>query len=153
MIYLKQFRRKPRYPGRNVASVSCRGSGIFTLLIYAFSSFCLPVRLAPEVFLSQRVPLVPGAMTVGCPEASCCTSRCYLDEKGVHHCVPANGRSCDCGLSSRETPASTTLAEDEAIIPASDRPMPESPLTLLTRDFTPGWQSPLLLPATPPPRS
>lgn len=132
---------------------SRRCYGILTLLVYAFSPFTLQVRLGPEAFLSRRVPAMPGAMTIGCREASCCTSRCYLDENGVHHCVPANQKSCDCGLSSGEIPAGTTLIEHEVIIPVPERPMPDSPPALFVREVPPGPQSFLLLPATPPPRS
>lgn len=150
---VKQFRREARQAAKTAAPLFRRCSGIVTLLAFALSSFSLPVRLAPEVFSSRRAPAMPGAMTVGCPEASCCTSRCYLDEKGVHHCVPSEGKSCECGLSSGETPAGTVLTADEVLIPSSEQPVPDFPPAPLACDVTPGPPSFLLLPPTPPPRS
>lgn len=152
-VSAKQSRCDRRHAGKTAVSATYRSSGILTLLLYAFSSFTLPVRLEPEVFLSRRAPATPGAMTTGCAEASCCTSRCYLDEEGAHHCVPADGRSCDCGLSSGKTPAGAILMEDMAIIPALGRPVPESPAALLAREFPPAPESSDLSPVTPPPRS
>jgi hypothetical protein len=145
-VAANRFRRETRHADNAASMASRRSSGLLTLLLYAFSSFSLPVRLAPEVFSSARAPVLPGAMTIGCPEASCCTSRCYLDEQGVHHCVPASGKSCGCGLSSGETSAGATLMADDAIIPLPERPMPDSPPALLACDVTPGPQSH----ATPP---
>lgn len=130
-----------------------RCAGLLALLFYAFASFSLPVRLTPELFLSRRAPVLPGAMTVGCSEASCCTSRCYLDEDGVHHCVPAAGKSCGCGLSSGEIPAGTLATGDEVLIPVSERPMRDQSSTLFACEILPGPRSVLLLPPTPPPRS
>ena len=130
-----------------------RCAGLLALLFYAFASFSLPVRLTPELFLSRRAPVLPGAMTVGCSEASCCTSRCYLDEHGVHHCVPANGRSCDCGLSSGDTPGGTPAMGDEALIAAPERPRRDSSFALFDCEVSPGPQSALLLPSAPPPKS
>ncbi len=62
----------------------------------------------------------PHAMTVGCAEASCCTARCYLDENGVHHCVPNEGASCDCGLSSKEAASRSVPALEVATLPRPD---------------------------------
>jgi hypothetical protein len=47
----------------------------------------------------------PGAMTKGCLKGSCCTSKCFLDKSGVHHCVHESGDSCDCDLSSDDAGA------------------------------------------------
>ncbi len=40
------------------------------------------------------------AMTAGCSKKTCCTALCYLDKKGVHHCVHMHDESCENNLSS-----------------------------------------------------
>ena len=153
MVSVRKFSLETLHTINSTVLFSRRWSGILTLLVYAFSSFSLPVRLTPEAFLQGRTAAMPGAMTVGCAEASCCTSRCYLDEHGVHHCVPANGRSCDCGLSSGDTPGGTPAMGDEALIAAPERPMRDSSFALFDCEVSPGPQSALLLPSAPPPKS
>ena len=65
-----------------------------TLGCLAFTCLMVPIRLIPHGTAAD-----PHAMTVSCATASCCTARCYLDGNGVHHCVPQDGTSCECGLS------------------------------------------------------
>jgi hypothetical protein len=77
-----------------------RGVRVFTVVCYAFAYLLFPVYLAP-----RSGDLDPRAMHAGCATASCCKSRCYLDSNGVHHCVPEDGDSCECGLSARDEAA------------------------------------------------
>jgi len=93
----------------------------------------------------------PGAMTVGCSQGTCCTSRCYLDSNGNHHCVPKEGHSCECGLSQEKdsgalpTFVAITLQTIDALqtYNSSTRATPPSPIL--------PQQTDLRIP-TPPPR-
>lgn len=60
------------------------------------------------------------AMTHGCKKESCCTSLCYLDNRGAHHCVPMHGESCECGMSSNELNSDLTLNWTAAILPENE---------------------------------
>lgn len=83
-------------------------------------AFCLAVWAGLSITAIVRPHPAPpaDAMTVGCLEASCCTSRCFLDDSGVHHCVPNNDSPCDCGLSSEDAPSPSVLAIEAATLPA-----------------------------------
>ncbi len=66
-----------------------------------------------------------SAVTTGCEKATCCTSRCYVDEHGVHHCVPKPGESCECGMSANDT--GSALPSTVAIPPRADSFLPLFP--------------------------
>ena len=101
-----------------VAPARIRAAGVSALMVCVLGWASLPVSLAawgPKTRTPAR-----NAMTVGCAEASCCTSRCYLDENGVHHCVPIEGESCECGLSSKSKSSTAAFSQDLQI-PPGDR--------------------------------
>jgi hypothetical protein len=146
--------KQRRWMIRRTCRTAVRGQSCaaITLLLYAFSAFALPVRLSPEVFLSRPTHARPGAMTLGCEKGTCCTSRCYLDEQGVHHCVPADGDSCECGLTSAKVTPGATSMQDEALVPTPRRNEPDSPPAILARVSLQRPRSSLPMPATPPPK-
>jgi len=94
-----------------------RAGGVSALMLCVLGWAALPVSLA--AWGRQAPNPARNAMTVGCAEASCCTSRCYLDENGVHHCVPKEGESCECGLSSRPKVSAFAFSQDLQIPPES----------------------------------
>jgi hypothetical protein len=57
-----------------------------------------------------------GAMTIGCEKGSCCTPFCYLDSHGKHHCVPAPGESCECGMSAKGSDVQVVSPATEATL-------------------------------------
>jgi hypothetical protein len=63
-------------------------------LAIAVQTCALPVPLA-FLFVDPEA----HAVTDGCDKATCCTALCYVDAKGVHHCVHKHGDACDCGFS------------------------------------------------------
>jgi hypothetical protein len=100
------------------ASAWFRAAGVGALIVCVLGWAALPVSLAAR---GRKAPNTNrNAMTVGCAEASCCTSRCYLDENGVHHCVPIEGESCECGLSSKSKSSTSAFSQDLQI-PPGDR--------------------------------
>jgi hypothetical protein len=80
---------------------------------------CAALLIGATLFINAGLlPIHPGsaftlpdahAMTSGCKKASCCTEFCYLDESGVHHCVPRPGDSCECGVSAKDSGVSGLL--------------------------------------------
>jgi hypothetical protein len=112
--------------GKTTISLMHRCSGILILTFYALASLAIPIRLAPSLFATGKHALDPNAMTVGCSEASCCSSKCYLDENGIHHCVPKDGESCECGLSSKENSSSPAQILEVATIPCRDCLLPDA---------------------------
>jgi hypothetical protein len=95
----------------------------------------------------------PDAMTVGCGEATCCSSRCYLDKDGVHHCVPRKNASCSCGLSSQERESGTLPLLEAGPLPSLERlqHVDTSPVAMICSHPTPLHYADLAVP-TPPPR-
>jgi len=123
-----------------------------TLLVYFLSALSLPVRLSPEIFASARAAGKPGAMTIGCPVAGCCTAKCYLDEDGVHHCVSETESSCGCELSCGDRICKPLLPVDAATPPSTDGFSPEFPLAGLAVSIPVTGASLDIPPVTPPPR-
>ncbi len=124
-----------RAPGSGFApSSSRRASGLFTLLLYTLSTLALQVRISPEIFGATRGPSKPGAMTIGCAQASCCSSRCYLDEDGFHHCVPEAKDSPACRFSAEKS-CRHSLLEMAATLDTPYDVSPESPLVPLVSEF------------------
>lgn len=97
-----------------------RGACAVTLVCFAFAYLLFPVYLAPR---SGNVD--PHAVTAGCATASCCTSRCYLDSNGVHHCVPTDDDSCECGLSAKDEAADSIPLLEMAAFPSADSFQPQ----------------------------
>ncbi len=78
---------------------------ILVVLLFIYTSaFPAHISLLPA-------PPDAGAVTQGCEKGSCCTSRCYLDVHGIHHCVPKPGDSCECGMSANDDEAQPVLLE------------------------------------------
>lgn len=96
------------------ASRPLRLACLTTAVLYVVAYAMLPVPSALLCFPSEEAAMKPGAMTEGCAKKTCCTSRCYLDENGVHHCVPEEGESCGCCLSS--------IPNSSVLVPASELP-------------------------------
>jgi hypothetical protein len=81
------------------------------LLCYANFSILLPYYRIVDTGYRR-----PGAMVKGCEKKSCCTSQCYLDQHGVHHCVHEPGDSCNCGMSTGEVSKAASFHR-ELILP------------------------------------
>jgi len=130
-----------------------RFAEFLSLAVFTVWSLTLPIRLSPEIFQAMRAAAVPGAMTIGCAEASCCTSRCYLDENGAHHCVHDEGHSCTCGLSAGNNSTPQLPISETATLPSLQ-------IGIAAPGHT-GWVSespikpivPYFTPLTPPPRA
>lgn len=94
-----------------------------------------------------------GAMTKGCKKATCCTSRCYVDQQGVHHCVPKPGESCECGMSASDPETAPELASSSATLTNTDSPQPMRVSSRYVIDFQSLFQDHDGSPSTPPPRA
>lgn len=127
---LRQTMRLP-LPGSDLRPISMRCTGLLALVLYGCVSLLLPVQLTR----AQRGSINPGAMTIGCKKASCCTSRCYLDENGVHHCVRGGCESCECGLSPGDKSAVPSWTLDLATLESPDSLIPDLPSSLRTSDL------------------
>jgi hypothetical protein len=66
----------------------------------------------------------PGAMVKGCSKKSCCTSKCYLDEHGIHHCVHEHDDSCDCEMMSDKGKSPATSLYRDLVLPKADAANP-----------------------------
>ena len=131
----EQMRRKGtifRYTIRRKALRQNRiaSAPIFVLLLL----YTLSVTASPPVliarghwFLQSSKPA--RAMTTGCEKGTCCTEFCYLDEHGVHHCVPRKGESCSCGFSSSERAEGAEAPLEIGILPAIQNCLPPFPHT------------------------
>jgi len=64
-------------------------------LVLVFQTCALPIPLAFLLISPNAKP-----MTAGCSQKTCCTALCYLDKKGIHHCVHMHDESCENNLSS-----------------------------------------------------
>ncbi len=82
---------------RGISPKSRRLATLHWIILLCFAGFSIG---QPYYLAADTGARIPGAMTKGCLKGSCCTSKCYLDKNGVHHCVHKSGDSCDCGLSS-----------------------------------------------------
>ena len=129
-----------------------RFGGLLALMGFTISTLTLPIRLSPDAFASKRAAATPGALTIGCAEASCCSPRCYLDEDGVHHCVPAAGRSCRCGLSSSDKSTRQSTVSDIATLPMLQTVIAEPAGYMLAGGFPEVFVVTYLTPHSPPPR-
>lgn len=119
------------------------------MVLYALGWAALPVRGAWKRVASAD----PAAMTVGCEDGACCTSRCYLDEHGAHHCVPREGASCDCGLSSGNEAEGAVPVLEIAVLPAGNNFARQPSVHSMIRPFpVPVGAADLAVP-NPPPRS
>jgi hypothetical protein len=112
--------------GKTTISWMHRCPGGLILAFYALASLAFPIRLAPSFFGAGKHAADPNAMTVGCSEATCCSSKCYLDENGIHHCVPKAGESCECGLSSKEDSSGPAQIPEVATIPCRNCLLPDN---------------------------
>jgi hypothetical protein len=133
------------------SSSRVRAVGVGVLILTVFGWAALPVSLAAWGRKAKNP--ARNAMTVGCAEASCCTSRCYLDENGVHHCVPNEGESCECGLSSRPKASEFAFSHDLQVPPKSAESFScDPPLTEFLGQTKPSetWEDSAV--PTPPPR-
>ncbi len=120
----------PKSKARGLRSEVLRASGpartqtacAVTLALYVLAWAALPVALAARVRRASSP--ARNAMSVGCEKATCCTSRCYLDENGVHRCISREGESCECGLSSRPKIAGYAFSEGLQMPPADPEKFP-----------------------------
>lgn len=136
-------------------SASSRNATVttLTLILYLCSLVANPVPFVLIAQNSRRVPVKAGAMSEGCEKGSCCTAFCYLDNHGVHHCVPARGDSCSCGMSSKDSDPELLFSTLEfATIRRPDclHPIFQSTSTIL--QFPSLFQEADLTAPTPPPR-
>ena len=131
----------------------CRFADLLSLVVFTVWSLTLPVRLAPEMFQAVRAAAMPGAMTIGCSMASCCTPRCYLDENGAHHCVPDDGQSCGCGLSSDDKSTPQLPFSETATLQSLQTGVAEPGHSRLPLEFPRNLTVTYLTPLTPPPKA
>jgi hypothetical protein len=126
-----------------------RSSGLLILASFFFRSLTLPIWMSPSLFGPGRHLPDPDAMTIGCEEGTCCTSKCYLDENGVHHCVHRDGESCECGMSPAKKHDSPVQIPDVTSSPRQQEPLADKVVAekiLLTFSPCISWD-----PATPTP--
>ncbi len=128
-----------------------RASGLLTLLVYTLSTLALQVRISPEIFGATRGSSKAGAMTIGCARASCCSSKCYLDEDGFHHCVPEDKGSPACTFSAEKSCRHSPLEMAAALDTPYDV-SPEFPLIPLVSEFPSVPVNADVSAPTPPPR-
>jgi len=119
-----------------------------TILLYINSIVALPLFTA-----SSRDRSVPGARTQGCAEATCCSALCYLDENGIHHCVPVPGRSCDCGLSSNGQASNSISPERDIVVPQPSGACPDFTVAYRTSEPPDALAELDLSVPNPPPKS
>ncbi len=94
-----------------------------------------------------------GAVTKGCKKGTCCTSRCYVDPQGVHHCVPKPGESCECGMSASDPETAPELASSSATLTDADSLQPMRVSSRYVIEFQSLFQDHDEFPSTPPPRA
>lgn len=141
-----------RHSGSGIMRVTMRQKNGWLL---AFPALALSLNLVIQTS-SLTIPLAflfsdpdAKAMTKGCDRKTCCTSLCYVDKNGAHHCVHKHEDSCGCKTSFKKTHL-------EPILHAAVATLPE--VTPLLPVFLPsGWISQLpdltvgCNPATPSP--
>lgn len=79
----------------------------------------LPIPLA---FLLVRADA--GPVTEGCSKKTCCTSLCYVDKHGVHHCVHKHNESCGCRVSGDDVSNDTALLNPAVTAPETENLTP-----------------------------
>jgi hypothetical protein len=114
-----------------------RRARLLTLCVYCCTVLTLPFRGANVTLFEHTAACRTGAVTAGCVTATCCTEKCYLDRNGVHHCVPADGASCECGFSSSDQMLSSMYVCDVGTLDEVDALTPDLPRTWRALDFPP----------------
>jgi len=109
-----------------------------------FQTCALPIPLA-FLLISPDAE----AMTAGCSRKTCCTALCYLDKKGVHHCVHMHDESWENNVSSHAVDplpiiysTAVTFDPSEPLLPVLDFDSFMLPEKILAESNNPGIPSP-----------
>ncbi len=89
------------------------GSAILVAFVFFAQTAALPVHVG-----LMLLPPNTAAMTHGCDKGTCCTPLCFLDKRGVHHCVHMSAEdSCSCALSQEDCTVNPIFMSAIVILP------------------------------------